>query len=317
MSLQPQISRRNFLASQAAMICAGMPVFTGTSDAQSEAITIIDCHTHFYDPSRPQGVPWPPKSSSIYRTVLPGELKALPKFRPIHGTVIVEASQWIDDNNWLLDLAKSDPFVVGIVGRLPLGSPDFKSLLEKYSKHEIYRGIRVSALQLKEIISSGNFSDLESLADSDRSLDINGDLESFKVATAIASRVPSLRIVVNHIGNVLIDESGPPEQWRAAALRASEAPNVFCKISALVEGASRNGRKAPHTLPMYIPYLDVIWNAFGDNRVIYGSNWPVSEPAASYETLQRIAMEYAFSKGQTATEHFCALNAKIAYKWIG
>lgn len=316
MRFNPNISRREFLASQAAMICSAIPTIADTSNDKGDVLKIIDCHTHFYDPSRPQGVPWPAKSSSLYRTVLPAELKALQKFRPVHGTVIVEASQWIEDNDWLLELAKSDPFIVGIVGRLPVGSSDFKDLIQRYSKHRVYRGIRASALSLKEAIAAGNFADIEALADNDRSLDINGDFESFNVASAIANRVPSLRIIVNHIGNVAIDESGPPEQWRAAVLRASEAPNVFCKISGLVEGASRNGRKAPHSLQMYSSYLDTVWNAFGDCRVIYGSNWPVSETAASYETLQRIAMEYALSKGKTAAQRFCALNAKDAYKWI-
>ncbi len=318
MSINSGISRRNFLASQAtALICSAIPSFADKSNDSVDDLKIIDCHTHFYDPSRPQGVPWPAKSSSLYRTVLPADLKALPKFRPVHGTVIVEASQWIEDNDWLLALAESDPFIAGIVGRLPVGNPDFKSLIQRYSKHRFYRGIRASAVGLKEPISTGNFADFETLADHDLSLDINGDLESFNVASAIASRVPSLRIIVNHIGNVSIDESGPPQEWRAAVLRASAAPNVFCKISGLVEGASRNGRKAPHSLPMYAPYLDAVWSAFGDNRVIYGSNWPVSESAASYETLQRIAMEHAFSKGKTAAQRFCALNAKDAYKWIG
>ena len=69
-------------------------------------------------------------------------------------------------------------------------------------------------------------------------------------------------------------------------------------------------------LDFYRPYIDVVWNAFGDDRVIYGSNWPVSERAASYEMLQRIVMEYVFEKGKEATRKFCALNAKKAYKWI-
>ena len=312
MRFHSNIGRREFLASQAALICSA---FADNSNDLDHGLRIIDCHSHFYDPSRPQGVPWPAKSSSLYRTVLPAELKALPKFRPVHGTVIVEASQWIEDNDWLIDLAKSDPFIVGIVGRLPVGDSDFKSLIRKYSMHPIYKGIRASAISLKGLIAAGDFSDLQSLADNDRSLDINGDLESFNVASVIATRVPSLRIVVNHVGNVAIDESGPPEPWRAAVLRASEAPNVFCKISALVESASRNGRKAPHSLQFYAPFLDVVWNAFGDHRVIYGSNWPVSEASSSYETLQRIAMEYAFSKGKIATQRFCSLNAKDAYKW--
>jgi len=60
----------------------------------------------------------------------------------------------------------------------------------------------------------------------------------------------------------------------------------------------------------------VVWDAFGDDRVIYGSNWPVSEQAANYQTLQRIVMEYATGKGASATARFCSLNSKRAYKWV-
>ena len=92
--------------------------------------------------------------------------------------------------------------------------------------------------------------------------------------------------------------------------------NIYCKISALVEGAARDGQEAPDDLAFYKPYIDVVWNAFGDDRVIYGSNWPVSDMAASYEKLQRIVMEYAAGKGVDAIRKFCSLNAKQAYKWI-
>ena len=82
------------------------------------SIDVIDCHTHFYDPERPQGIPWPEKGSSLYRTVLPEHLRALPHAIPVTGTIIVEASSWLEDNQWLLDIAADDPFVVGIVGHL-------------------------------------------------------------------------------------------------------------------------------------------------------------------------------------------------------
>jgi L-fuconolactonase len=68
-------------------------------------------------------------------------------------------------------------------------------------------------------------------------------------------------------------------------------------------------------LAFYRPYLDVVWNAFGDDRVIYGSNWPVSEKASDYATLQRIYLEYASEKGEEATRKFCAPNSKKAYAW--
>ena len=86
--------------------------------------------------------------------------------------------------------------------------------------------------------------------------------------------------------------------------------------AALVEGAARDGQQAPDALAFYKPYIDVVWDAFGDDRVIYGSNWPVSQRAADYHKLQRIVMEYALQKGDEATAKFCADNAQRAYKWI-
>ena len=70
---------------------------------------IIDTHTHFYDPTRPQGVPWPPKENQLlYRTVLPADAQALAAPVGVTGTVVVEASAWLEDNQWILDLAAND-----------------------------------------------------------------------------------------------------------------------------------------------------------------------------------------------------------------
>ena len=80
---------------------------------------IVDTHTHFYDPARPQGVPWPsPGEEHLYRTVLPRHYKALAEPEGVTATVVVEASPWVEDNQWILDLAAADPFIVGLVGHL-------------------------------------------------------------------------------------------------------------------------------------------------------------------------------------------------------
>src|SRR3954463_3661175 len=74
-------------------------------------LDIIDTHTHFYDPTRPQGVPWPGKGDKkLYRPVLPSEYKQLAKPFGVVGTIVVEASPWVEDNQWLLDLAAKEPF---------------------------------------------------------------------------------------------------------------------------------------------------------------------------------------------------------------
>ena len=287
-----------------------------TTFAQNSPYDIIDCHTHFYDPSRPEGVPWPAKGSSLYRTVLPEHLRRLKQFRPVTGTVIVEASSRIEDNAWLLNLAADDPFIVGIVGRLPLGEPDFAKHLKRFSAHPLFRGIRVGVALIEKKLTENQLTDFELLAKHDLALDVNGGPETPAMVARLAPLVPTLRIVQNHIGNIRITADAPPEEWKKGIRAAAKYPNVFCKISALVEGAARDHDTAPQDLEFYRPYIDIVWNAFGDDRVIYGSNWPVSERAADYETLQRIALEYAFQRGPTATRKFCALNAKQAYKWV-
>ncbi len=227
----------------------------------------------------------------------------------------MEASPWVEDNAWLLDLAKDDPFVVGIIGNLTPGSTEFGKNLKRFAANELFRGIRLSSKSVAECLDRNDFADLNLLVDHDLTLDVNGGPEMPAIVARLAVLLPELRIVVNHIGNVRITRDAPPKDWQLGIQSAAKQPSVFCKVSALVEGASRDGQQAPGELDFYRPYVDVVWNAFGDDRVVYGSNWPVSEKAADYETLQRIALQYASEKGSEATSKFCSLNSKRAYKW--
>ena len=314
---QSLMNRRQWLgATMTTAAAAHVPVFAADAEGKSTELEIIDCHTHFYDPTRPEGVPWPNKNSFLYRTVLVDHLRQLKQYRRVTGTVIVEASAWLEDNAWLLDLAKDDPFVVGIVGNLKTGTPGFAAHIKHFAANPLFRGIRVQVTALREMLSRNDFSDLNVLADHDLALDINGGPETPAVVAKVAEKVPALRFVQNHIGNVHITNAAPPQDWQDSIRAAGRQPGVYCKISALVEGAARGGKTPPTNLEFYKPYIDVVWDAFGDDRVIYGSNWPVSEGAADYFTLQRIVMEYAATRGDDATAKFCSKNAKRAYKWL-
>lgn len=285
------------------------------SDGYPATLEIIDCHTHFYDPSRPEGVPWPGKGTPLYRTVLPKDLRALEMFKPLTGTIVVEASPWVEDNAWLLGLAERDPFVVGVVGNLQIGHPEFAARLKRFAADRRYRGIRVSSTVVKDCVERGDWLDFQRLSEANLALDVNGGPDTPAILARLAPQVPELRIVLNHIGNVRITAAAPPADWRAGIESAARQPNVFCKISALVEGAARNGQAAPAELDFYRPYLDAVWAPFGDERVIYGSNWPVSDPAANYATLQKIVLEYARARGPAALRNFCADNSQRAYRW--
>jgi len=326
------MNRRDWVeASAAAILGLGLPsgiVFADECDQATgideqaanepdvDGLDVIDCHTHFYDPQRPEGIPWPGEDSSLFRTVLPQHLRALKKFRPVTGTVVIEASSRLEDNAWLLELASDDPFVVGIVGNLTPGDAEFARHVKRFTADPLYRGIRISSALVRELLKGNAAESLRPLVDHDLTLDVNGGPDTPALLADLAERVPDLRIVQNHEGNVPITADAPPADWRQGIEAAAKQPNVYCKISALPHGAAREGKPAPRDLEFYRPYIDVVWNSFGDDRVIYGSDWPVSERVSSYFDQQRVVMEYAFEKGDEATRKFCSLNAKRAYKWV-
>jgi len=274
---------------------------------------IIDTHTHFYDPTRPQGVPWPsPKERALYRAVLPEHYKALAVPEGVTGTVVVEASPWVEDNQWILDLAKKDPFLVGHVGNLKLGAKDFAANLGRFSANPLFRGLRAGGSAIRELVQAGKLGDLEMLAARDLELDLLLGPAELPAVRHLAERIPGLRLVLDHVAGVRIDGRAPDSAWVEGIRGVAACPNVFCKVSGLAEQTGQ--RPAPTNLDYYIPTLDVLWRAFGEERLIYGSNWPVCEPFASYATVQRLVQEYFGRKGPEASEKYFWKNAQVAYR---
>jgi L-fuconolactonase len=307
------ITRRTFIGTSAA-IATGLAA--PSIAAAQPAGDIIDCHTHFYDPSRPQGVPWPGKSDTgLYRPVYPRDYKAVAASHGVTGTVVVEASAWLEDNQWILDIARDEPLITGFVGRLTPGDPSFAAGITRFARNPLFRGIRVSGGEVAGLTDRGRLRDLGMLAEHDLSLDVNGNTSSLPAVAEAARALPRLRIVVDHVANVAIDGKAPPADWLRGMDAASAQRNVFCKVSGLVEGSGRRDG-APSDVGFYRPVLDAVWERFGEERLIYGSNWPVSELFAPFSTVHQIVSSYFKSRGETATRRYFAGNARTAYKWI-
>lgn len=315
-----QIDRRTFLKTASAGVIASQApsVWSATKDSKTRLpAKVVDTHTHFYDPTRPEGVPWPSKGSSLYRTVLPKHFVELNKFQPVNATVVVEASKLVEDNQWILDLVEENPVIIGFVGRLTPGDENFRKHLKRFSKNPIYKGIRVNNNILKPGLSQKQFvDDMKFLSSLGLQVDLNGGPETLKSARRLTELVPDLRIVVDHIGNVAINGEEIDPQWKQAMEALSDQRQVFIKISALVEGAARKRPKnVPADVAFYRPTLDIIWKEIGVDRMIFGSNWPVSERAADYVTLQKILVDYLQDKGQPALDKVFWKNSKVAYRW--
>ncbi len=145
------MNRRTFLQTTAGLAAAGCCA----APAPLRPAQIIDTHVHFFDPTRPQGVPWPPKDNALlYRTTLPQHYRALPVPQRVDGAIVVEASTWVEDNQWILDLAAREPFIVGLVGNLPLGTPECAGHLKRFAANPLFRGVRIREVTLKNCWAS-------------------------------------------------------------------------------------------------------------------------------------------------------------------
>jgi predicted TIM-barrel fold metal-dependent hydrolase len=325
------LGRRRFLThAVAASTVASVAPVTHARQLQADAPvarpTVIDTHTHFYDPTRAEGVPWPGKDSQLlYRPVLPAEWQTLVKPLGVTGTVVVEASAWVEDNQWLLDLAARHDRerlpgmlgIVGVVGNLPLGDPACAGSIDRFAKQKLYRGIRVNGDKLLAGLADKTYAaDVARLAGHDLSIDINGG-KVFDAAAAAAVKFPHIRIIVNHMGNTPVSDKGPLPEWLESIKLAAQHPNVFMKVSAMAENAAHTMKlqKAPLDPAFYVPWLDAAWSAFGEKRLMFGSNWPVSNKASSYAEVLDIVKPYVARKGPEAERWFCSEASRAAYRW--
>jgi predicted TIM-barrel fold metal-dependent hydrolase len=301
------LARREFLLhGLAGALAAGAAA--GNAFAKEEAqLDIIDTHTHFYDPMRPQGVPWPGKNATaLYRPMLPAEFRKLAEPHGVVGTVVVEASPWVEDNQWLLDLAEKEKTIVGVVGHLDPGVDDFQEHLRRFARNPLYRGIRISHGALSEGLKANLVERCKLLVEHDLELDVNGGPEMPAQVADLARQLPELRIVINHCANVRIDGREPPPNWRKAMAAAARGANVFCKVSAL-----------PATLAAdrYRPVLDALWALFGEDRLLFGSNWPVSGRGEQFGKMLGFVRDYFTDKGEAASKKFFRSNSQLAYAW--
>ena len=161
---------------------------------------VIDTHTHFYDPARPEGVPWPKEGTSLYRTVLPAHYKKLAEPLGITGTIVVEASNRAADNDWVLDLADDDPFIRGLVGHVEPAWPDYAQHIRRLGPHPLFLGIRLGGQAIAEGVGDAAFQRaMAMLVEHDLQLDLLANAEHLSAVATLATGLPDLRIVMDKV----------------------------------------------------------------------------------------------------------------------
>ena len=270
---------------------------------------IVDTHIHLFDTNRSQGVPWPPKDNQVlYQPALPERYRKLAVPLGITGAIEVEASPWLEDNQWVLDVAAKDRILVGTVGNLEPGKPGFRQNLDRFHRNPLFRGIRYGNLWDRDYEGESArpqfLADLKYLAETGLSLDTANPTPALMAwVVRITDRVPGLRVILDHLPQI-----EPPADLR----RLAQRPQVYVKVSQVLRRV--NGR-VPTDLGFYRSRLDEIFGLFGEDRLLYGSDWPNSDQWGDYGAVFNLVHEYFSAKGPVVMEKYFWKNSVAAYRW--
>ena len=312
-----RLSRRAFLTSVAA---ATLAATRSPAEAQAPAIPIIDSHIHLFDPTRPQGAPYSgpqPAPGAAPIPAYPERYRTLAVPLGVVGAIHVEASPWIEDNLWVLEVAQRDPIMVGVIGNLEPDKPEFPEYLERYHKNPLFRGIRYGNLWGRDITKQStnpNFlGGLKLLAEADLVLDTaNPRVPLLEAMIRISDAVPTLRIVLDHLPS-LDPVDADRSAYDAALKEIGKRPQIYVKLSEIIH---RVNGEVSIELNTYRARLDLLMGVFGDDRILFGSDWPNSDGVAPVEKIFTVAKEYFLAKPRPIAEKYFWTNSVAAYKWI-
>ncbi|MEO9511261.1 MAG: amidohydrolase family protein [Flavobacteriaceae bacterium] len=249
----------------------------------------IDSHQHFwkYDPVRDNWID--ASMEAIRRDFLPDDLERILQQSGIDGCVAVQADQSEQETEFLLQLAKENSFIKGVVGWVDLCASNVSERLEHFSRNSHFKGVRHilqaenNDFMLQKCFQHG----IAQLKQFDLSYDILVFSKQLRNCITLVKNFPDQRFVLDHLGKPNIKD-GELNDWKADIRELAECPNVYCKLSGMVTEADWN-----HWKPQDIyPYIEEIINAFGTDRIMYGSDWPVCLLAGQYTEIFEIVNDY-------------------------
>ncbi len=278
-------------------------------------IPIIDTHVHLFDGTRPQGAPY--KGSALWAqdhggVALPSTYRPYANPLNIVGAIELEASPWVEDNLWVLEQIQTDPLFVGTIGDLEPEKEDFAELLDRHRKNPLFLGIRCGNLWGRRLAAQAGdrrFLDgLRRVAEAQMVMDTaDPSMDLLQAALRVSDAVPNLRIVLDHLPGF-----DPVPQERAAydsLLREfGHRPQIYAKLSGVE-------RRPVHGMAANREKLDMMLSIFGEERVLFGTDWPNSWGRATPAEIVSLARSYFATRSRAAAEKFFWKNSLAAYRW--
>ncbi len=250
---------------------------------------IIDSHQHFwlYDPVRDA---WIDDSMKVIkRDFLPKDFAPILKENGVEGCVAVQADQSEAETQFLLDCAASNPFIKGVVGWVDLIAENVEERIQHFAKNKLFKGIRhiVQAEKddylLREDVQRG----ISILSKYQLTFDILVFPQQLTAAIELVAKFPNQKFVLDHIAKPKISEAIDRE-WISNINALAKHKNVYCKLSGMVTETTNFSFEEKD----FITFIDTIHQAFGPDRILFGSDWPVCLLAADYQKVLGIVSDY-------------------------
>ncbi|MGD1030913.1 MAG: amidohydrolase family protein [Opitutaceae bacterium] len=313
----PAFSRRSFIGGvlAAAALPSALRAAAGNDD-----IPIIDTHIHLFDGSRPQGAPYKGGRGYAGGVALPSMYAKFARPLGIVGALEIDASPWVEDNLWVLETIQPESIMVGTVGNLQPEKPEFGDYLERYAKNLLFRGIRYGNNWGYDIVAQADnpvfINGLKLLAQHDLVLDTaNPRIDLLQAVVKISDKVPDLRIVIDHLPSL---DPTPANQADYDAVLKELAPRsqIYAKLSEIVHAVRGATPAIVKGLAAHRDRLDTLMGYFGEDRVIFGSDWPNCVGVSEVPDTVALVRDYFSTKSREAAEKYFWRNSALAYKWI-
>jgi predicted TIM-barrel fold metal-dependent hydrolase len=310
------VDRREFLSGLAAVAAVGQSEIH--AQPQPASIPIIDTHIHLFDPTRPQGAPYSgPRGGGPPMPSLPPRYRKLAEPLGIVGAIKVEASPWLEDNLWVLEVAQTDTIIVGVIGNLEPDKPEFSEYLERYRKNPLFLGIRYGNLWGRDFTRQAEnpafINGLKLVAQAGLTLDTaNPNVALLESIIRITDQVPNLRVVLDHLPS-LDPTDAERARYEKALAEIGKRPQLYVKLSAIVH---RINDQVSLNVNTYRDRLDQLIGVFGDDRIIFGSDFPNSDGVAPVDRIVGVAKQYFSAKPRALQEKYFWRNSIPAYHWV-